>query len=288
MTIKELLRSTKLELKKVPVPEPDSSAEFLLRHVLAMDRSKFYANLEKKLTDTEIEKYKELINRRKKHEPVWQIVGKVEFYGLDFTITSDVLIPRPETEFLVERAIKDREVSGAKEIKILDVGTGAGPIVIALAKNIQGASFYASDVSDEALKIAGINAKDNKVEKLIQFKTGNLLDPWKGEKFDIITANLPYIPHEDLPGLTVEIHHYEPRVALDGGNGGLVLYEEFIKEISVFLNPRARVYCEIGKNQGKLFTNIVQRYLPNTKCTIIPDLAGFDRIAVVELTDLKP
>jgi release factor glutamine methyltransferase len=288
MTIKELLRSTKLELKKVPVPEPDSSAEFLLRHVLAMDRSKFYANLEKKLTDTEIEKYKELINRRKKHEPVWQIVGKVEFYGLDFTITSDVLIPRPETEFLVERVIKDRETFGTKNIKVLDVGTGAGPIVIALAENIQGASFYASDVSSRALKIAELNAKNNKAEKNIEFRAGNLLDPWKGEKFDIITANLPYIPHEDLPGLTVEIHHYEPRVALDGGDGGLVLYEEFIKEISAFLNPRARVYCEIGKSQGKLFTKIVQKYLPNTKCTIIPDLAGFDRIAVVELTDLKP
>jgi release factor glutamine methyltransferase len=282
MTIKDLLRETVLELKKVPVDDPDSSAEFLLRHVLSMGRSEFYANLDRKLTSEETKKYQTLIKRRKKHEPVWQIIGRVEFYELDFDITSDVLIPRPETEFLVEKVLSDAKNMGKNHLRVLDIGTGAGPIIIALAKNLNKSSFYASDVSLNALKIAERNAKNNNVTELINYKEGNLLEPWEGEKFDIITANLPYIPHEDLPGLTVEIHHYEPRVALDGGNGGLVLYEEFIKSLPKYLNISGKVYCEIGKNQGKLFTNIVQKYLPDTKCTIMPDLAGLDRIAVLE------
>jgi release factor glutamine methyltransferase len=281
MTIKELLRATKLELKKVPIDDPDSSAEFLLRHVLDLSRAELYANLERTLKTEEVEEYKKLIERRKKHEPVWQIIGKAEFCGLDFDISSDVLIPRPETEFLVERVLDDNKDERGG-IKVLDVGTGAGPIIVSLAKNLNLGSFYASDVSEEALRIAKKNANKNGVEKIIQFKAGSLLYPWKGEKFDIITANLPYIPHEDLPGLTVEIHHYEPRIALDGGDGGLVLYKEFLKEISNHLYPKARVYCEIGKNQGKLFTKIVQEYLPNTNCIILPDLAGFDRIAIIE------
>jgi release factor glutamine methyltransferase len=93
---------------------------------------------------------------------------------------------------------------------------------------------------------------------------------------------LPYIPHEDLPGLTVEIYHYEPRVALDGGDGGLVIYEEFVKILPKYLKPKGMVFCEIGKDQGNLFTKIVQKYLPNTKCNILQDLAGFDRIAVIK------
>ena len=122
----------------------------------------------------------------------------------------------------------------------------------------------------------------NNLGDIIQFKTGELLSPWKGQQFDIITANLPYIPHEDLPGLTVEIYHYEPRVALDGGDGGLVLYEEFVRELPKYLEEKGMAFCEIGKDQGKLFTNIVQKYIPNTKCTILQDLAGFDRIAVIK------
>jgi release factor glutamine methyltransferase len=282
MTVKELLYRTKKELKNIPVDEPDSSAEFLLRHILKADRAKFYANLEHTLSQKEINDYEKLIERRKKHEPVWQIIGKVEFMAIDFDINSDVLIPRPETEFLVEKVLKDTEKIGGKKINVLDVGTGAGPIIIALAKHLPGALFFASDVSDKALSVARLNAKRNKVEKLINFQIGNLLSPWKGKKFDIITANLPYIPHEDLPGLTVEIHHYEPRVALDGGDGGLVLYEEFVRELPNYLEPKGKAYCEIGKNQGILFTKIVQKYMPNTKCTILSDLASFDRIAVIE------
>lgn len=280
MTVKEALEKAKSELKSVPVEEPEASAEFLLRDVLGMDRAEFFASLDNELKKNEIALYDEYIARKKKHEPVWQIVGKVEFYGLDFEITEDVLIPRPETEFLVEEVLK--EAKGKKGLDIVDIGTGAGPIIIALAKNLKNASFYASDVSKEAVEVAKQNAKNNNLKEKIEFKVGGLWELWKGEKFDIVTANLPYIPHEDLPGLSVEIHHYEPRISLDGGEGGLVIYEEFIKKMEEHLNPKAVVFCEIGKNQGKLFTKIVQESMPNTKVTVLNDLAGFDRIVKIE------
>jgi release factor glutamine methyltransferase len=282
MNARNLLKKTTKELKSIPVSEPDTSAEFLLRYILKKSRSEFYSELDTQLTHKEIKEFEKLIDRRKKHEPVYQIVGKVEFWGLDFYINGDVLVPRPETEFLVKEVLKEVKDRKKGDLSILDVGTGAGPIIIALASEFKEGNFYASDVSKEALIIAKKNAKANNVGETIEFRVGELLNPWKGKKFDIITANLPYIPHEDLPGLTVEIYHYEPRVALDGGNGGLVLYEEFVNELPNYLDEKGMAFCEIGKDQGKLFTKIVQKYMPNTKCTILQDLAGFDRIAVIK------
>lgn len=282
MTVKELLDKTKKELRNIPVEEPESSAEFLLRYVLKMDRAEFFAGLDRVLTEKEVKNYQRLISRKKNHEPVWQIVGRVEFWGLDFEVNGDVLVPRPETEFLVQEVLKTVKEKKSKPASILDIGTGAGPIIIALAKELEEGEFYASDVSKEALLVAQKNVKANGLSDKITLKAGSLFEPWPGQKFDIITANLPYIPHEDLPGLTVEIYHYEPRVALDGGDGGLVIYEEFIKELPRHLNKKGMVFCEIGKDQGKLFTNIVQKYLPNTKINILKDLAGFDRIGVIK------
>ena len=131
----------------------------LLRYVLNLTRPEFYSDLNRKLTEKEIKDYEKLIERRKKHEPVYQIVGKVEFWGLDFYINGDVLVPRPETEFLVQEVLKEIKREKGKEQNILDVGTGAGPIIIALASEIKDGHFYGSDVSKEALVIAKKNAK---------------------------------------------------------------------------------------------------------------------------------
>lgn len=282
MTVKDILKKAKKELKNISVEEPESSAEFLLRYVLKLDRAQFYGNLDKEISEKEIKKFKKLLNRRKKHEPVWQIVEKVEFWGLDFFVSGDVLVPRPETEFLVKEVLDEIKERKGDSLKILDIGTGAGPIIISLVKELKKGQFYASDVSEKALEIAKKNAKALRVDKKIVFKAGSLFEPWKNQKFDIICANLPYIPHEDLPGLTVEVYHYEPRISLDGGEGGLVIYRKFIKELPKYMENNGMVFCEIGEDQGKSFTNIVQEYLPNTECIILQDLAGFDRIAVIK------
>lgn len=286
MTIKEIYKKAVGELKIALVDEPEASAQFLLRHVLGMSKTEFFANLEQEISSKEEKKFMRLLKRRKKHEPVWQILGKVEFWGLDFAVNQNVLIPRPETEFLVQEALKRIRDHESGIVNVLDVGTGAGTIAIAIAsesgiKNHE-LRVFASDVSGKALSVAKKNAKALKVEKSIKFIKSDLFKNIEG-KFDIITANLPYIPTEDLGGLALEIHHYEPRLALDGGNGGLVLYEKFLKAVPTHLNEKGSVFCEIGKGQGESFCKFVKKYLPKAKCEIKKDLAGFDRIAIISL-----
>lgn len=295
MTIKEALRDAQNKLRENQVTEPESSAEFLLRQVLGQTRAQFYAASSREITPKELRKFRYYIKRRLHHEPVWQIIGKVEFCGLDFAVNQNVLVPRPETEFLVQEVlneVKKRLNLKPKTYKLLDIGTGAAPIICALAAelesqpktlNLKPITYFASDVSGRALLVAKKNAKNLGLESKITFKKGSLLSPWRGQKFDIITADLPYIPHEDMGGLALEIHHYEPRVALDGGSGGLILYEEFLSNLPQHLNQKGLVFCEIGKDQGKNFQKLVEKYLKGASCQIQKDLAGFDRIATISL-----
>lgn len=305
MKVKELLNWGKKELRAVPVTEPAASAEFLLRQVLSSDqratsseqgvnRAQFFAMLDAKVSPLQEKLYRKYIERRKKHEPVWQIVGKVQFWGLDFFVNQDVLVPRPETEFLVEQILKQVANSKKQVASIIDIGTGAGPIIISLAREMMNSQlpntnyqFFASDVSEKALAVAKRNAKANGIADKIEFIQADLFEPIASSqklsagKFDVVTANLPYIPHEDLGGLALEIHHYEPRVSLDGGEGGLVIYEEFLRELPKHLNPSGMAFCEIGKDQGIRFCGMAKKYLPKAKCQIIKDLAGFDRISII-------
>lgn len=325
MTIRELYNWGKRELRETGVLEPESSAEFLLRQILGVDRAKFYTILNQQLTSCQIRKYRKYIERRRKHEPVWQIVGRVEFWGMDFFVNQDVLVPRPETELLVEQVLQQiiinkkqitnkfqtqkTKTSDLKPLTYLDIGTGAGTIAIALAKEFYSSSgvntksrstlkkfstrlnnnveIVATDISKEALKVAKKNAKANGVADMIQFIQADLFNQklkaknQKLGKFDVIIANLPYISHEDLGDLALEIHHYEPRVALDGGPGGLVIYERFLKQLLGHFNLGGMAFCEIGKDQGKRFCTLAQKYIPKAKCKIQKDFTGIDRIAII-------
>lgn len=283
MTIKEALLGAKKELKEAKVAEPESSAEFLMRAVLNYSRSQLFSNLDKKISLLQEKKFRGYIKKRKKHQPVWQITGSVDFYGRTFKVNKNVLVPRPETEFLVSEVLQS--VAGRKGLNILDVGTGAGPIIITLAAEMgtsQSNKYFASDISIKAIVVAKKNARGNGVEKKITFKKSDLLRGWKHEKFDLITANLPYIPHEDLPGLALDIHHYEPRLALDGGPGGLLIYEEFFRQLGEHVSKKAMVFCEIGKGQGKPFVKMAKKAFPRVKTTVKKDLAGIDRFGILE------
>lgn len=283
MTIKETLLQAKKQLQDAKIGEPNSSAEFLLRTVLGCTRTELFSVLEQEMGKKENKKYQIFLKKRLKHMPVWQITGLVDFYGRNFLVTTDVLVPRPETEFLIEQVLK--EIRGIDQLEVLDVGTGSGTIIVTLASEIGSrACFYASDVSIKALKVAKKNAKLNKVDKLIKFKKSDLFKGWKGQDFDIICANLPYIPHEEMDTLALDIMHYEPRVALDGGAGGMELYHKFFMELPKYLKPNGRVFCEIGHNQGPEVKKLVKKYLPRAQCTILKDLAAIDRIVVIKLT----
>lgn len=191
------------------------------------------------------------------------------------------------------------------KLRILDIGTGSGTIILSLAKanslchpeltkglgldsscgqNDKGSKvrFFASDVSHDALKLARKNAKSNGLNELIEFKEGDLFVPWQGQKFDIIVANLPYIPHEDMATLAFDLVHYEPRLALDGGVKGMDIYERFLPELPLYLKEEATAFLEIGYNQGPLITKIVQKVMPKARVEVLGDYANIDRIVVIK------
>jgi len=312
MNIKEAQNWAKNELTKNDVSEPESSVLVLLGDVLGKEkrkaesekswtRAEILAHPEKRLNPFQISKFKGFIKRRKKHESVWQIIGKVEFFGLKFHVNNNVLVPRPETELLVQQVLKiignwKLEIGNSK-ISILDVGTGTGTIAISLASEIARLQIpsskfqiVATDISEKALMVARKNAKELKVQKFIEFVKANLFTPvTKGEslnsKFDIITANLPYIPSEDMGSLAMEVHHYEPKIALDGGKGGLEIYDRFLSEVGDYLKPGGSIFCEIGINQGEGFKKLVKKHLPSARVEILGDFAGIDRIAIIRLRE---
>lgn len=286
MNIREVFGSAKKDLREAGVLEPESSAEFLLRDILGMDRAKLYASLDCELSKEQAKKFELYLAKRKKHEPVWQIVGKVDFYGRPFFITSDVLVPRPETEFLIEEALlflKSRTTNDQRQMTVVDIGTGSGAIIISLEKELTTSdqrqiAYYASDISEKALEVAKRNAKE--LGASINFKKGSIFEPWKGQSFDLVLANLPYIPQEDLGGLSLDIHHYEPRIALTGGLRGLEIYKEFLATLDAHLNLRGVAICEIGHEQGETLCKIADQHGLN--CLIKKDLADIDRIAIIK------
>lgn len=318
MTIKEALVWAKKELKTSKVAESEASADFLMRAVLDFSQSELYAKSDQKLSFGQARKFKSYIKKRLKHRPVWQITGSVDFYGRNFIVNTNVLVPRPETELLVQEAVKriknldgryQNKTSNNKRfknlnsaIKILDIGTGSGPIIVTLASELTYSSseqsesrstlkrfstsssnirFYASDISAKALNIAKKNARLNKVDQSIKFKKSDLFSAWGKEKFDIICANLPYIPHEEMATLALDIMHYEPRLALDGGKGGMEIYAEFLQQLPGHLKQGGIVFCEIGAGQGKIFKELAKKYLPAKKVKVLDDIAKIDRIAII-------
>lgn len=286
MTISEALSWAKKLLNIKNVERPESSANFLLRQVLHQDKTYLYTHPEHKLTLPQIAKYRLWVNQRAKHKPVWYITGKIEFLGLDLAVNQNVLIPRPETELLVERVLNEVKSKKLKVKSILDMGTGSGAIILALASPLraEGAaiSFFASDISPKALAVANKNAKSLSLHDDISFKHGDLFSPWEGKKFGLIVTNLPYVPHEDMATLAFDLTHYEPRTALDGGHEGLEIYKRFFDEVDAHLNPGGKVFCEIGYDQGEKIKKLLLDIMPKANVTVLGDYADIDRIVIIE------
>lgn len=284
MTVAEALAWAKKLLKEKGVEGPEGSADFLLRQVLHQDKAYLYGHPEYALTLAQRTKFRSWVGQRAKHKPVWYITGKIEFLGLDLSVNQNVLIPRPETELLVEKII-EKVRSGFVPKSVLDLGTGSGAIILALVDNLErfpSEQFFASDISPKALSVAKKNAKSLGFETEIEFKKGDLFKPWEGKKFDLIATNLPYVPHEDIPTLAPDLIHYEPRVALDGGREGLEIYERFFYDIGEHLNPGGKVFCEIGYDQGEKIQKMLTEIMPKATVTVMGDYANVDRIVIIE------
>ena len=286
-TIKELLKITADYLKKKQIDSPRLTAEILLAHQLQTDRIYLYLNFDQPLTESEISGYRSFIRRRVAHEPVQYITGVQEFRSLEFMVDSHVLIPRPETELLVELAASRlKKQAGPRNCPpmVLDLGTGCGAIAISLAKEFQQVLFWAADISAEAIKLAKLNAKKHGVLNKIEFLQGDLLKPLlsKGLAFDIILSNPPYIASYEYIDLQPEVRDYEPRISLDGGEDGMLFIERIIMEAHNFMNPGGWLMLEMAPVQTAKAIMLAEKMSVYGKKERIRDLSHNYRVVILQ------
>ena len=286
MNIKDTISEYSDKLKKTS-SSPTLDIELLLAKALNKPKEYLYEYPEKNLSTFQFNKFSKLFKRRLKGEPVAYLLGHKEFYGLNFKVNKNVLIPRPETEILVEEVLNF--IKNNRTRLILEIGVGSGAIIIVLAKNIKKTEFIATDISAKALNIAKQNAKLHKVK--IKFLKGNLLEPLipipNSQLLipnSIITANLPYLDRKEenlLPSSNTIGLKFEPKIAYDGGPDGLKYFRQFFAQIQKHnLKPKA-IFLEIGYKQALPIKNLAKQALPRYKFKIKKDLCGFDRVIII-------
>ena len=281
-TVHTLIRDTANILNRAGIDESRLEAELLWMTVLQTDRTSLYANLDY-IADDKAAKYAhELISRRLKREPLAYLRKARDFFGLRFYVASGVLIPRPETEILVETALsvlEKRSLNGLNS-SVVDIGTGSGAIAISLAVNFGKAVIFATDISSQALDIARFNAMEHYVSERIEFLKGDLVDPIY-QPVDLLIANLPYVKSRNIQNLQPEIRLYEPQEALDGGENGLFLIERLLLRAPDIVNQQGSILLEMDPDQVDLVRTIALKVFPDAEIEILRDLAGFDRVMFI-------
>lgn len=265
---------------RVRIAAPRLEAELLLTHVLRCSRADLYAHPEHPVKSQQHADYQELLNRRAEGEPLPYLTGHVEFYGLDFTVDPRVLIPRPETETLVELALE--LVSHHSSPLIADVGTGSGCISVTLAVHAPLARVYALDLSPQALRVAQANALRHGVAGRVTFLQSDLLRALP-EPIDLIVANPPYVAYQDWPSLPPEVRAHEPRLALDGGPDGLDLIRRLLDQAPTHLCPGGAILVEIGATQGPAAARLARQAFSTADVTVQADLGGRDRVLYLQM-----
>jgi len=277
-TIGTALKEAKKKLKEFS-DSVSLDAQLLLAHILGVERSHVIAFPEEPITDEQVQAYATLIQRRVNGEPYAYLVEHREFFGRDFIVTPDVLVPRPETEHLLEHAIMMVEgfYKNPADVKAIDIGTGSGIIAISFALRFPEATIYATDMSQKALAVAKRNAKLHGVTN-IQFMEGSLLEPIRDNnlKIDLILANLPYIPSGIVDRLPVS--KFEPRMALDGGDDGLAYFEDLFPQVREVGIPPTRLFLEVGSGQSQAVIELARQHLEVILTEVIHDYAGHDRV----------
>lgn len=243
-TTLKLLAWTKDYLTDKGVENARLESEWMLCAATGLDRVGLYLQFEKPLNEAELTKYRDMVLRRGRREPLQHILGSQEFAGLEFKVSASVLVPRYDTEVLTTVAIKQYPTAGS----ILDIGTGSGCIAVTIKKRLPHAKITATDISEEALSVAIQNAEKHGAE--IEFLHGSLFSPINGRRFDLIVSNPPYIPSKDICCLQDEVSKYDPKTALDGGEDGLDIYRQLISQSSDYLNDQGWIFVEIGVGQA--------------------------------------
>jgi release factor glutamine methyltransferase len=269
MKVKEALEKVRKRLAYAGIEEAGLESELLLQYLLCLNSVRLFLEHDEELMGTQSKLLDDLVERRLTGEPLAYILGKLEFFGREFTISPLVLIPRPETEHLVEKAI---EIAARIPSPVIaDIGTGSGVIAVSLATELPGARIFAVDISEPVLDVARSNARHHGVESRISFLYGDLAEPLP-EPVDILIANLPYVKSTDCSGMT------EPRLALDGGEQGLDIIERLCAGLGGKLKPAGSVLLEIGQGQEEAVKRLLRDALQSTHLSTIKDLADINRI----------
>jgi release factor glutamine methyltransferase len=275
MTYREALDNGEKELSRAGIGDARNDAWLLLAMVCQIDHTFYYVHMDEEMDAELLENYEGLVRKRKERVPLQYITGEQEFMGLRFRVNSSVLVPRQDTETLVEEALK-RITPG---MKVMDMCTGSGCILISILKNCNGLEGWGYDVSKQALQVAKENAKLNDVAA--NFEWSNLYENVM-DTFDVIVSNPPYIPTDEIAGLMPEVSQYEPVLALDGKEDGLFYYRKLIAGCREFLKPEGMLLFEIGYDQGAAVSKMM-RYAGFSEVSVISDLAQHDRVVFGKL-----
>jgi len=284
-TIQKLLNWITGYLTDKGIDSPRLSAEMLLSHVVGLKRIELYTQFDKPVTKQQLDELHNLTERAGRHEPIAYLTGKTEFYCLELQVSPDCVIPRPETELLVERAIEFLRAHTGRQL-VCDLCTGSGCIAIALARNYPDASIIATDISDSALAIAAKNIEKHHVKDRIKLLCGDLFDPLVPqldvEKFDLIVCNPPYVSAPEFEKLDRNVKDYEPKLALFVGVDGLDVYRRIIETADPFLKPDAALMLEVGYRQGQAIRELLEKANCFAEITIEKDHHNNDRIAIAK------
>jgi len=283
MTVLEILNWSTHTLKDHQVENPRLNAELLLARVLNLSREGLYAGFNGQFKKEEKEALERLIERRISGEPLQYILGHQEFWSIDFKVDPRVLIPRPETELLVEQSVSTlSETSLVETPCVLEIGTGSGAIAISLAKEVRDIFVVATDISREALLLAKENATSAGLLHEIAFVKADLLGPFRylrdQEPFDLILSNPPYIDRSEIQGLAREVREYEPIAALDGGKNGMEYYGRIISQGPSYLRRGGWLLLEVGENQGGKVSDLMEKQGCFSRLERIKDLSGIERV----------
>ena len=280
-TIQKLLNWVTEYLTNKSVEAPRFSAELLLSHVLGLKRIELYTQFDKPVAAEQLDRLRDLVKRAGQNEPVAYLTGRTEFYSLELEITRDCMIPRPETELLVQRAVEFLRARDGMQF-VCDLCTGSGCIAVAIAKNFSDARIIATDISDAALAVAAGNVEKHQLAERITLLCGDLFEPLirplDVDKFDLIVCNPPYVSSAEYDNLDKNVKDYEPRLALHAGADGLDVYRRIVEKIDQFLKPGAGLMLEIGYAQGPAVRGLLEEAGAFGEIKIEKDYHDNDRI----------
>ena len=278
-TLQKILQLTVEHFAKLELPTPRLDAEVLLADMLGIERIQLYVRFDQPLNKEEVDRFRERVRARSKRCPVAYITGKKEFMSREFKVSREVLIPRPETEHLVEAVIEHLKEREEQELMVADIATGSGVVAVSLAASLPGLKLVATDLSSAALKLAAINARQQGVTDRIELLQGHLLEPLPSKSFDVLVSNPPYIPSSEYKGLLPEVKDYEPREALVAGEDGLKYLKPLISGAGEYLTPGGLLALELGADQLEDVTTLLGE-ANYSRQRVIKDYAGISRVVL--------